>query len=570
MPFTPYPKGTEIHLCHGVPLDPTYEHTIYQASYANQYNTFTPYIKTSFAPNSYQRINRGTLRIATNVDNIHDCNYLIFKNTTYPNAKYYYAFITELNYINDNTAEVVYEIDVMQTYYFDFKLNYVFVEREHTITDNADENYIDEGFEVSDYMQETKLDKYFDYLSSTLTNSLMYIYVWYVPSGTNAFQNLASHNSDGEVTGLVPATSDKPGHFINGYFMGADVIQEPVQGTSAYLRTLTGYNVGKIIYELVQASANIIAIQLVPGIMPTNWGQVALTESTSFTDNAGHTYTPHNKKMLKYPFKKVVVSNNNGGFKDYRWESFEQTTGQGNKVASFDISWTTCPKGAAHAYPKHYAGFNIENGLVLNVFPTYTWSEDSFQTWWAQNGASAIFSLVSNALVSGIGAAASIGGGDMSQVFARKQGLNIASESLNLMSTMIRADDAPDAGKGEIGGDITVVSENRIGFSFYQMCIRPEQAQMIDSFLDMYGYKIGKLKQPNIYHQPQARLRPVWNYLQTRNCTLAGTNNHSSSATLGLPADAETKICKIFDKGITFWMNIGSVGSYGSSNAPTS
>lgn len=567
MPFTPYPKDTDIYICNGVPLDPTYEHTIYQRNVSSQFSTFSPYIKRTFPANSYQRVNKNSLRIATQAEKVYDCNYLIFRNSSF-GTKYFYAFITEVNYINDNTTEIVYEIDVMQTYYFDFKLNSVFVEREHTLTDNVNENFIDEGIAVSDYMVENVVNKYYNYLESTLTNSLMYIYVWFVPNGDRTFQSIANHNGDGEVTGLVSMTSTGRGHFSSGYYIGCDNIQEPVQGTSASLQTLTAKNVGKIIMELIDAGCTITAIQLVPGIMPTNWSQVALSENQSFSDNLGHNYTPKNKKLLKYPYKKILVSNNVGAFKEYKWESFGTTSGQGWKVASFNITYTRMPKGFSHCYPTDYAGLTVENGLTLDVFPTYTWSEDSFATWWAQNGSSALFSLVTGSITSTLNTIVSSAGGDFSQAMGIQRGFGAASNLLNFASNLIKADDTPDAGRGEIGGNISTVAENRIGFSYYALGIRPEEARVIDDFFSMYGYKIGRVKRPNIYASAEASLRPVWNYIKTRNCTLAGTNVHTTDSNIGMPATAEKKVCEIFDNGITFWLNISSVGQYTLDNSP--
>src|SRR5699024_5529024 len=45
-----------------------------------------------------------------------------------------------------------FELDVMQTWYFDYELLPSFVEREHSVTDNVGENIVPENLELGDYM----------------------------------------------------------------------------------------------------------------------------------------------------------------------------------------------------------------------------------------------------------------------------------------------------------------------------------------------------------------------------------------------------------------------------------
>lgn len=63
----------------------------------------------------------------------------MYKNEDYDN-KYYYAYITELKYINDNMTEIKIETDVFQTWQFDFIYKKSFVERKH-VTDDVAGNY---------------------------------------------------------------------------------------------------------------------------------------------------------------------------------------------------------------------------------------------------------------------------------------------------------------------------------------------------------------------------------------------------------------------------------------------
>ena len=56
------------------------------------------------------------IKVKDDVTNLLGCTYLRFKNDRSVD-KWFYAFITNLEYVNENTALVEYEIDVMQTWF---------------------------------------------------------------------------------------------------------------------------------------------------------------------------------------------------------------------------------------------------------------------------------------------------------------------------------------------------------------------------------------------------------------------------------------------------------------------
>lgn len=136
-----------IRLLKGVPLDNTYTDTIYFPSASSQQSHFQSYPSKLFTNQTYQRVNKGTLRVQVKADDIYDYNYLMFQNTSY-GSKWFYAFINKVNYINDNTSEVEYEIDEIQTWFFEATLEPSFVVREHTDNDNIGEHIAVEPVET--------------------------------------------------------------------------------------------------------------------------------------------------------------------------------------------------------------------------------------------------------------------------------------------------------------------------------------------------------------------------------------------------------------------------------------
>ena len=124
--------NTEIRLLSGVPLDNTYAHTIYFTSKESQ----AEYFAGKTLPNglltqqSYQRYAKGTLRINRLADDIYNANYMMFRNTSFGN-RWFYAFVNNIEYVSNTVCEIEYEIDVIQTWFFDVTLLQSFVEREH-------------------------------------------------------------------------------------------------------------------------------------------------------------------------------------------------------------------------------------------------------------------------------------------------------------------------------------------------------------------------------------------------------------------------------------------------------
>lgn len=142
--------NTTIYLLTGVPLDNTYTDTIYFSTSAQQFAHFsTQYAKKVFGANTYQRVHDGVMRLAVPADEIYNYNYLMFQNTNYGN-KWFYGFIQNVRYINNATSEITYEIDVMQTYHFDYILEQCYVERETTVTDERFEHLEDEPVELGE------------------------------------------------------------------------------------------------------------------------------------------------------------------------------------------------------------------------------------------------------------------------------------------------------------------------------------------------------------------------------------------------------------------------------------
>ena len=285
------PNST-IKFLKNVPLDNTYNHTIYFGSAEAQSAYFHSISKFTVLEQTYQRVHRNVVRVQIMADNLYDCNYMMFKNTSFGD-KWFYAFITGVEYINNAVSEVTFEIDVMQTWHFDYQLRDCFVEREHSVTDNIGGNLVPENIEI---------DQLITRLKSDFDMSTMYVCA------------MTSKTSEG----AAPT-----GRTINGVFTPLNVIAGISATDASTLNELLEEFVGE-----GQENA-IVSLYQYPafcGDASTVTPETALA-NVAFPTADINGYIPKNKKLFTYPYCCLVVSNNQGQTAEFRWEDFTLSSG---------------------------------------------------------------------------------------------------------------------------------------------------------------------------------------------------------------------------------------------------
>lgn len=138
---------SKIYLLSGVPLNNTYENTLYFSSVSAQNAYFQGKVRRVFNDQSYVRHTAGYVRVEVSADVVYDCNYIMFQNTNF-GTKWFYAFITSIEYINNACAQINYEIDVIQTWFFEAQLLPSYVVREHSATDGIGDNIASEPVDI--------------------------------------------------------------------------------------------------------------------------------------------------------------------------------------------------------------------------------------------------------------------------------------------------------------------------------------------------------------------------------------------------------------------------------------
>lgn len=577
--------NTQVFLCRGVPLDASYNHTLYFTSASNQYDTISAYVKflngTPMVLNyqSYQRASKNSIRVSYCADDLYDCNYMIFENKAFGNKKFY-AFIDGVDYINNTTSLIRYTIDVMQTWYFDYNLGECFIEREHVSDDTMGNNTVEENISIGELTVHNDTTYYYPRDPS---KPLYTVIIGYFAQENHKYFTSYTTNSAGYITSYndMETNVNIPELMYNGVYSGLVFIGVPlrVDVHQNYEDKIGANNVWAVINHIIGEDVNstVSCMFQVPTDLwldYVNNGSTPITHTKSISEeykfynpNRTEYYIPKNMKLYTYPYKQLVVTNNAGNSATYRWEQWTISS-DGYGFAHFGIEGVPFITGEVLAYPTDYRGItdDYESGLVLTDFPLCVWSEDSFALWWSQNHEAFTNSILGAGITTalalvGTGVSAVMTGGLTAPAVVGAVGAVSGgiSSVLSTMGTRSVAKNTPDQMRGQMTLNSLRNTQNRIGYHFYDMGIDMSVAKSIDSFFDMYGYAIREVKVPNI-KDSNAVLRPHWNYVKTGGCIV------KPKTSTGMPADDIKMISDIYNNGITFWSNIAEVGDYSLDN----
>lgn len=539
--ITVTPQGN-VYLCN-VPLENDYKNQLTFDSLQDQLTYFNSKIVKTFDNYTYMKKD-NVIKVGVNIDEILGCNYLFYRNTGFSN-KLYFCFITDKEYINENVTALYIETDVYQTYQFDMTFDYSFVEREHVDDDTVGKHTIPESLETGDYVCNVASRLY-----SSGNTTYTCVATSELPTEMRVNENIRRYN--GVFSGVFYVffdTTDETADYLScGKFINimdklgkGDAIQSIFivpAGISGTL-TMTKYTVndGSISREIYACVNPISDSATIVGTM-TN----ILSPSTL------NGYTPRNNKLFTYPYNYFYISNNVGSDVEFHYEDFV------NNTAAFRIVGAITPGCSIKCFPLNYkkledvltgslTSYSYNYGLVGAKYPMCSWQSDPYTNWLTQNGINiggrtfnakelgyigAGISGVSS-IVSGIAEGGLVGG-----AIGTAGALGYVTD---VMIENQRRDLIPPSVNGNISsGDVTF-SYDKMDIPLFKMSVRYEYAKIIDSYFDMFGYKVNELKVPNI------KTRSKWNYIKTISCEINGD----------IPQEHLNILKGIFNKGVTFW-----------------
>lgn len=517
-----------------VNLSPSYENSVYFATAQNKDSDFSnmgPLATESSV--SYVYKDRNSFRSSLPISTLINARYMRFRNTSFEN-KWFYAFITSVDYINNNLTEVSFEIDDLMTWMGTFTLSPCLVVREHTSSDNPYEHLVEENLPTGDYT-----------LSGYETIN--------IDSDPQLVLSIARSSTGSTATGST-------GHYKGNIVSGAEYRKYNISPTGAT-------DLQTDIDALITANQKdaMISAQIVFGKMAPVTASAALeglTPMANFTGNHPSTdftfdgYTPKNKKLYNYPYCLMSLFNSEGSETEFRYEFFN------NHVPHFYVFGIAADVPEMAAIPTQYKNSGIaylsDQMLVMKQFPQASISVDQFRAYVAQmttgGGWVSVLGNIAKTAIGGASAGMATGG----PIGAAAGGIggaaaSFAGEALNIMQDSIEFSSLPNAVKGSANSNILMGINNK-KFVIYHRRITGEYAKSIDDYFTAYGYRVNKVKTPSMYN------RQRFTYVQTYNCNVVGP----------IPASAARTIENIFNKGCRFFVNIADVGNLSLQNNPLS
>ena len=529
-----------VRLFSGIPLDHSYENCIYFSSRTactTYFSNLNP--KYELDNLSYIRHSNNKIKVSVAADNILDCNYLCFQNTAFGN-KWFYAFILDVEYTNNNSSIITYEIDVINTYLWDCAIGTSYIIRQHSVIDTIGSNIVDEPFTFNGYkVNKTHASHFIEsifYICGILDADDTYakcidhnfirgkVYVGFID---DMHRLVAQHQT--EIAFVAP---------IDTHMVNVDLTLSPVELTS----------------ESPWADDKHNSLVLV-GSQPT-------------TNDTLDGYTPKNNKLYTAPFNMLRAISTQGDSTDFRYEFF----GNGNLAPSFYITSNFVPPLQYVCRPYNYtptneAFNNYDKAIYLDNTPSGLWSIEQYRAWQESNGRS-------NAIQKGIGAgsgalaglAAGVKIGSAVGSLAGPYGTVIGgvvggiggavgggiAGSMPATLEEIKAQDAPDTMRMTNTSSSALYANGESGFAIQNICLNANELEIVDNFLTRYGYAQNRLAVPNLH------ARPKWTYIK---CNLTFRN-------APIPTNANEVIRKIFDNGTTFWTSADYIGHYELDNSP--
>lgn len=508
------PPQSKLMIISGVPFNSNYKDILLFTDDISKYNYFSS--RAKFPPINdvtYMRNQPGTpIRVDIPADSLRDCNYIMYQNSAY-GSKWFYAFITSVEYVNDGCSFIYFQQDIFQTWGLQAEIMPSFIEREHTNNDAIGANTLPENVELGPYVTTAQTEK----LSSQL---LVYM--------------MASDTENVEHTGDWYSAA-----VVSGYPLGCKFKQ---YGTISQ-ETMNALQLDIDAFAAAGKLSAIVAVFCAPTFAPPNIGGGLFTDNIPCAPRT-LSFTPKNNKLYTFPYVSCSVFAN-GQSDTLRYELFSNNAVLALK-STFGVNAQTA------VFPLNYEGIseNTMHELVLSSWPLLPWVGNYYQNWIANNKANLISNVVGGAVSIGaglVGAAASGGIGAGAAAGAVASGVSLIGSTV---AQVYNANIVPDKLEGSANASDVNAIAGLGGFFTFCRSIRPEYGKVIDDFFSMFGYKTNRVKVPNLTG------RKSWNFVKTISASVKGA----------IPQDVARGIENILNNGVTFWHSF-DVGNYNLDNS---
>lgn len=499
-----YAPSTAVHLLN-VPLSLNQKHQLDFGSSAAQFAYFNGRHIANygiFTDFSFQRKD-NVIRVPVNVELISGCNYCMYQNSNFA-SKWFYCFVTEKKYINDNCTELTIKTDVFQTYLFDYEFGGCFVERMHTRSDELGKWTEPEPFNPPAFPVNTATEYCLYY-----SEQVILVYFSKIPT---AIADVQVAEQDSGALALK---------FVKPYFWEGS----GGQGFSTQLQA--------DLSALEQAGE----MELICGV--GTGGKMGMPVDRVITiTNFGQAPLKNNKSKL-YCYTMI--------YGDEQYKLDVQTIKSDQAVLRF--SWTEGTQA--------FMACEVLDvpGVVLSYtgFPSCQIPRNSDINEISKTIKSTIATLPYSMISAGIGAAGQLLSG-------RAPSVNSFTQPVQNLVNAAAQYEITDMQPKQMGGfapSNARFARGHGGFYVIQYAPSYEDLVAIDEYFTAYGYNVSRA----IY--PSFKTRSNHNYLKTSDCLIKPI-----STAQYIPAEDLAELENIFNSGITVWHDPSTMGNYNIANDP--
>lgn len=530
---------------------------------------------------TYQREERA-IKVHINIDDLHDINYLMYRNGDYTH-KWFCAFVTRKEYVNPNTTALFFEIDVYQTWKFDFELLPSYVIREHCNRWNTDGTprtfTLDEGLNVGEHYETVSIEKY-------------------VPFGDVHFLVIVTKSAmhSGSENKITPNVNGHPqplNYYIHPFKMDGTKPTVNIGGTTVHLSEPLEVLQG--IFTQEGAVNNVVSVYIteyfdnlaftdgVLSLANTDFERVDVVDNQNLTFSTVHVTnlrwyrsklvdfgdkysgftTMSESKMYMYPYAVTVLDDMKGNRIELKNEYINSknlqirvkgSLGIFNKVSyqpeNYLVSDTVL---GDQTIGQEFALINNNPNdipILAELLSAYfQGNRNTLETTRSQMAWSSLQSIFTGAVGGAVamggrgGVVGAIGGGGVGAVNSYFQIESLNAKERDIINT------PPSISR--MGGNTAFDYGNQLsGVYIIKKQITKEHRDRIGQFFKMFGYKINELKVPN------TRTRSHFNYIHTADIQIKGS----------FPEDDKERLKEIFNSGVTLW-HTDDMGNYAVDNS---
>ena len=592
-------RTTSFRFYTDVNLNPSTNDTFYFASASDQAAFFSSKLVTTVSNCYYQRADVNKVKVEKPYSTLYRCDYLSFTNPAYEN-KTFYAFITNVTYIDDNTTEVNYVIDQFQTWFLSLTWKPCLVERQHSNRDTWGDNLLMENLDCGKYVTGYINDSLIDSDMLVIVHATFDIVHWLstsshdkvAPSTFNkqgVYDQLSqaafySTKSSGSATA---GTGSALQVFINSVFDGiGGVTLDDIVDIYCYPKVGVLLDSGETVIGTSSSLATDFQKVFNVGgayMTGTQYGQDYSLPAVPATLNG---YRPKNNKMFQYPYCLVHISNNDGSSIDLHYERFHLPSGadpHSTTAFKVKVQGTSCGDAKLRISPLQYMGIvdsqqvDFDQSLDSGSYPTCSMTGDAYNIYLAQNKNRIVNNYQASALkgvadtlnttsgrVTQMGglALSSMGEGFGTGSVGSKGGTTWEMQSLQfaadyymkgkaIAAAMEDMQIAPGTTNG-VSGVGLAFQNNKKNFTIQVKTVDAQHAELIDDYYTMFGYPMRKIMVPML------KARTKFTYIKTVGCIVWGN----------VPENAKAFIQNMFDTGIRLWADADNIGNFNVQNDP--